>query len=45
MKDKQFKQLIKKALTPDFLKESVNEEFIDSRDEDQIKMVMDKTDG
>tara|TARA_R110000824_G_scaffold140120_3_gene305694 strand:- start:1080 stop:1730 length:651 start_codon:yes stop_codon:yes gene_type:complete len=39
-----FKQLIKEALTPDFLKESVNEEYIDSRDEDQIKMVMDKTD-
>ena len=44
MKDKQFKNLIKEALTPDFLKGSVNEEYIDSKDEDQIKMVMDKTD-
>ena len=39
-----FKQLIKEALTPDFLKESVNEEYIDSKDEDQIKMILDKTD-
>ena len=39
-----FKKLIKEALTPDFLKELVNEEEYNSEDEDQIKMVIDKTD-
>ena len=44
MKDKQFKQLIKEALTPDFLKEDFDPVHIDSEDEDQIKMIIDKTD-
>mgnify|MGYP003658556679 CR=1 FL=1 len=44
MKDKQFKNLIKEALTPDFLKEDFDPVNINSEDEDQIKMILDKTD-
>ena len=37
MKDKQFKNLIKEALTPDFLKEQITEEFDYMKDSDGVR--------
>ena len=45
MEDKQFKNLIKEALTPDFLKELVNEEEYNSEDEELNKTKKDNSLG